>query len=95
MFTRQADGSYQIVNAESNLCMDVSGASTAAGAQVIQWTCHGSGNQRWIVTPLSGGGYTIASQSSGLLLTTASNADGSPVTQQPETGSALQHWAID
>jgi alpha-glucosidase len=95
VFTRQADGSYQIVNAESNLCMDVSGASTAAGAQVIQWTCHGSGNQRWIVTPLSGGGYTIASQSSGLLLTTATNADGSPVTQQPETGSALQHWAID
>ncbi|GAA4885179.1 RICIN domain-containing protein [Kitasatospora terrestris] len=92
VFTRQADGSYQIVNGESNLCMDVSGGSTAAGTAVIQWACTGGANQRWTVSAVSGG-YTITSQRSGLLLTTASTADGAPVTQQADTGSALQHWA--
>ncbi|PYC78261.1 hypothetical protein C7C46_16515 [Streptomyces tateyamensis] len=93
-FTQQADGSYQVTNGQSKLCMDVSGGSTAAGAQVIQWTCTGGTNQRWTVTPVAGGGYTVASQKSGLLLTTASSTDGALVTQQPDTGSALQHWTI-
>ncbi|GAA2741920.1 RICIN domain-containing protein [Kitasatospora cinereorecta] len=93
VFTQQSDGSYQIVNGESGLCMDVSGGSTAAGAQIIQWTCTGGTNQHWIVSAVSGG-YTVASQKSGLLLTTASTTDGALVTQQADTGSALQHWAI-
>lgn len=93
-FTQQSDGSYTVQNNESKLCVDVSGGSTSPGAQVIQWTCTGNNNQRWIATPLSGGGYTIKSQQSGLLLTTASTSDGSLVTQQSDTGSALQHWTI-
>ncbi|WP_308130202.1 RICIN domain-containing protein [Kitasatospora aureofaciens] len=94
VFTRQSDGSYQIANGESKLCMDVSGGSSSAGAEVIQWACTGAANQRWTVTPGTGGGYTFASQKSGLLLTTASTGDGALVTQQPDTGSALQRWAI-
>jgi hypothetical protein len=93
-FTRQADGSYQITNAESGLCADVDGGSTAAGAAVIQWTCTGGSNQHWTATRASDGTYTLASVRSGLLLTTASTADGAPVTQQAGTGSALQHWTI-
>lgn len=95
VFTRQADGSYQIANAESRLCMDVSGASTSAGAAVIQWTCTTGANQRWVATPLAGGGYTLAAQHSGLLLSTASAADGALVTQQPNTGAATQRWTIN
>lgn len=94
VFTRQPDGSYQIANGGSRLCMDVSGGSTSAGAAVIQWTCTGSANQRWVVTALAGGGYTIAAQHSGLLLTTASTTDGAPATQQANTSAALQHWSI-
>ncbi|MFF1867873.1 RICIN domain-containing protein [Kitasatospora herbaricolor] len=94
VFTQQTDGSYQITNALSTLCMDVSGGSGAAGAQIIQWSCTGGGNQRWLVTAAAGGGYTIASRSSGLLLTAAAASDGALITQQPDTGSALQHWAI-
>ncbi|NEA49816.1 hypothetical protein G3I35_27040 [Streptomyces sp. SID10815] len=93
VFTRQPDGSYQIVNGQSKLCVDVSGGSTAAGAKVIQWTCTGGGNQRWVLGAVPGG-YTVASQKSGLLLTTASTADGALVTQQPDTGSALQRWTL-
>ncbi|MGW4695542.1 RICIN domain-containing protein [Kitasatospora cineracea] len=94
VFTRQGDGSYQIANGESKLCVDVSGGSTAPGAAVIQWTCTGGANQRWLVDAVSGGGYTVTSRSSGLLLTAGSTADGAPVTQQADTGSALQHWSV-
>ncbi|MET9618735.1 RICIN domain-containing protein [Kitasatospora indigofera] len=93
VFTQQTDGSYQIANGLSNLCMDVSGGSGAAGAQIIQWGCNGGTNQRWVVTAITGG-YTIAAKSSGLLLTTASATNGALVTQQADTGSALQHWTI-
>ncbi|MEV7028585.1 RICIN domain-containing protein, partial [Kitasatospora sp. NPDC093558] len=75
------------------LCADVGGGSTAAGAQVIQWPCTGAANQRWTATAVAGG-YKLASQKSGLLLTTASTSDGAFVTQQPDTGSALQRWVI-
>ncbi|MFE3113072.1 RICIN domain-containing protein [Kitasatospora indigofera] len=93
VFTQQADGSYQITNALSTLCMDVSGGSATAGARIIQWSCTGGNNQRWLVNATTGG-YTIASRSSGLLLTAAAASDGALVTQQPDTGAALQHWTI-
>ncbi|WUH57649.1 RICIN domain-containing protein [Streptomyces sp. NBC_00442] len=94
VFTRQPDGSYQIVNAESKLCADVTASSHAAGAKVIQWACTGGANQHWTVTATADGRYTLASKTGGLLLTTASTADGALVTQQPDTGSALQRWTI-
>ncbi|MBS2551884.1 family 20 glycosylhydrolase [Catenulispora sp. NL8] len=93
-FTEQADGSYQLTNGVSGLCVDVTGSSSAAGAAVIQWTCTGNANQHWNVTALAGGGYTIASANSGLLLTTASTANNALVTQENNSGSALQHWSI-
>ena len=34
-------------NRYDGLCLDVSGASTANGAPVIQWTCSGNANQQW------------------------------------------------
>src|SRR5262245_45510676 len=35
-----------MINYNSGLCLDVAGASTADGANVIQWTCHGGPNQQ-------------------------------------------------
>lgn len=94
-FTRRTDGSYELANAESGLCADVEGGATAVGAKVIQWTCTGGTNQRWTVTRQAGGTYTVASVKSGLVLATASGTDGAAVTQQPDTGTPLQRWAID
>jgi lysophospholipase L1-like esterase len=37
-------------NPQSGRCMDVSGASTAPGAQVHLWDCHAGTNQRWTRT---------------------------------------------
>ena len=93
-FARQSDGSYTLTNGASGLCADVTGSSTSAGAAVIQWTCTGNANQRWAFTRLSDGSYTAKSVTSGLLLTTASTSDGALVTQQADSGSALQHWTL-
>lgn len=48
-FSPNADGSYAILTASSNFngCLDVSGASTASGANVLQWTDKRSSNQSW------------------------------------------------
>lgn len=93
-FRLQPDGSYELVNGLSSMCADVSGGSTEAGAQVIQWPCTGGANQHWNVRLTADGSYTVTSARSGLLLTTASGADGALVTQQPDTGSSLQRWSI-
>ncbi|MFE5587522.1 RICIN domain-containing protein [Kitasatospora sp. NPDC056531] len=93
-FRQQPDGSYELVNGLSSMCADVSGGSTAAGTQIIQWPCSGGSNQHWNVRLLANGSYTVTSARSGLLLTTASTADGALVTQQPDTGSPLQQWSI-
>lgn len=68
---------------------------TTPGTTVIQWPCPSSVNLDWRVTELLSGAYTLTSVNSGLLLTTASTANGAPVTQQPDTGSALQQWTIE
>ncbi|WP_412538293.1 RICIN domain-containing protein [Longispora sp. K20-0274] len=91
--TAGADGTYTIVNVASGLCVDVSGGSTAAGAAVIQWTCHGGTNQKWVLARV-GAGYRITARNSGLVLSVASTAEGAPVTQQPDTGAALQLWNL-
>ncbi|MEY9847386.1 hypothetical protein ABH940_004478 [Streptacidiphilus sp. BW17] len=93
-FTQQPDGSYQIVNAQSGLCMDDNGGATTPGDAVIQWTCTGNSNQHWTVARLASGQDTVTNVHSGLLLTTAGAADGSLVTQETDTGSALQQWTI-
>ncbi|MFL9678450.1 RICIN domain-containing protein [Streptomyces sp. KL110A] len=92
--TRRTDGAYELRNLSSGKCADIANGSTAAGARVIQWTCHGGTNQRWTLTALPDGTSTLASVGSGLLLTTASSGNGSQVTQQPDTGTARQHWTI-
>jgi hypothetical protein len=41
----QGNGSALASANTANLCLDVNGASTAAGAGTIAWTCQGSANQ--------------------------------------------------
>ncbi|WP_225448231.1 RICIN domain-containing protein [Streptacidiphilus sp. P02-A3a] len=93
-FTQQSDGSYQLVNGSSGQCMDDNGGFTTAGTTVIQWPCSGASNQHWTVSLLANGGYTLTNVHTGLLLTTASTGNGALVTQQPNTGSALQQWTV-
>jgi endo-1,4-beta-xylanase len=36
-----------ISNAQTGLCLDVSGGATGNGTAVVVWSCHGAANQRW------------------------------------------------
>jgi len=93
-FAQQADGSYTLTNAYSGLCADDYAGNTAPGTAVIQWTCTANANQHWRVTRIANGAYTLTNVHTGLLMTTSSTANGGLVTQQADTGSALQQWTI-
>lgn len=93
-FTQQSDGSYTLKNGLSGMCADVEGGSTAAGAKIIQWTCTGGANQRWNAAQQPDGTYTITSVKSGLLLSATATADGTGLTQQAVSATAVQKWQI-
>jgi alpha-glucosidase (family GH31 glycosyl hydrolase) len=82
------DGSYQIKNAGSGLCADVAGSAQSSGAQVVQYTCTGNANQRWVIG-VDAGRLTLKAKHSGLSL--AATADGL-VVQATETGAPAQRW---
>lgn len=86
-----SDGSFSLVNINSAMCMDVMGASTSAGTQVIQWPCTGNRNQRWTFN-----GSAVVSVNSGMCLDVsgASTADGAPLIQWPCSGNLNQQWSL-
>lgn len=87
---------YKILNKNSGKAVDVSGGSTSAGANVIQWNDTGAQNQHWRWVPVGDGSYEIVNQTSGQLLdvTSGSTADGATVVQQPDNNGASQHWTL-
>ncbi len=87
------DGTFTIKNLVSGLCIDDSGASTSAGSPIIQWSCTGGTNQEWSIVA-SGSGSALVNKLSGLAITTANTGSGSTLTQQPNTGTALQTWSF-
>ncbi len=40
-------GAGDLVNPQSNKCVDVTGANPASGTKLVQWECHGGANQKW------------------------------------------------
>ncbi|HVK24342.1 MAG TPA: family 20 glycosylhydrolase [Actinokineospora sp.] len=91
--TSVGSGNYTVKNVNSGLCVDVSGASTTAGASIIQWTCTGGTNQKWSIVPTATG-FALVSARSGQAITAASASNGGKLTQQPNTGGALQSWTF-
>jgi glucose/arabinose dehydrogenase len=93
-----ANGIYRIQPDNStNQCADVSGASTASGADVIQWTCHTGNNQRWQFTHMGGGIYEIRPQhATTMCLTVSGNSstNGADVVQSTCNGATGQRWLL-
>ena len=84
------DGYHQLVVASNNLCLDVYGNSSSAGAAIDQWTCNGQGNQQFQFVPASGGYGELRAQNSGLDVAVAgsSTAAGTPDIVQQAPGAA-------
>jgi hypothetical protein len=63
-FLKNSDGSYTIKNPESNMCMDVLGATS--GSKVAQYPCDSLEDQEYLLSSTASGVYTVKSKSSGL-----------------------------
>lgn len=86
-----------VLSVNSELVMDIPGASTAQGTQLVQWEGHGGANQEWLLLPFGeGGAYVIVSSLTGMVVDVAraSTADGAAVVQWPWAGTANQVWFV-
>lgn len=94
--TGLGNNQYKITNASNGRALDVNGASTADGANVIIWDYNGSPNQNWTIQPVGGGYFTVTAVHSGKALDVyqASTADGASVLQWTLSGSPNQQWSF-
>lgn len=90
------NGTYRVISRHSGKALDVSGGSTADGANVLQWTYRGSNNQRWTFTHLGNNTYRITGVQSGKALEVASTStsNGTNVDIRTYTGASNQRWIV-
>ena len=91
-----ANGTYELRNKFSNLCMDVAASNTADGAAIQQWGCNNTGAQSWIFTNIGSGQYTIKAQHSNKCMDVAgvSTANDALIHQWTCVGGANQKWIV-
>ena len=88
-------GYHQLVIGNDALCLDVYGATSAAGAAIDQWTCNGQSNQQFQFVPVSGGYGELQAQNSGDDVAVGGGAStaGSPdIVQQSPNGASSSLW---
>jgi len=86
-------GNHQFVVANNNLCLDVYGSSSNAGAVIDQWTCNGQANQQFQFVPATGGYGELRAQVSGQDVVAGSTAQGTPnIVQGPPGTTAAGLW---
>lgn len=92
-----ADGIYRLVAKHSGKVLDVSGCSTADGANVHQWPWNGADCQKWQLNHVGDGVYEIVSEISGKALDIdgCSSANGGNAQQWPITGGSCQRWRVE
>ena len=89
-------GAFRVVNRRSGKVLDVSGASTGDGADVIHWPWNGGANQQWSLRPGYDGSFRLRNVHSGKVLDNpgASRTDGQPMDQWADTDSPNQWWKL-
>ena len=87
---------YQLVNANSDLALAVSGASTAAGAGIVQSAPSTAADQQWQLTGDANGYDTLTNVGSGRVLEVpgSSTTEGVQLDQQTGDGAANQQWQV-
>ncbi|NUT46445.1 MAG: mucin-2 [Saccharothrix sp.] len=85
---------YTLTAQHSGKAADVSDASTAAGARLIQWAATGSPNQQFEFVDTGDGHVRVRARHSGLFLQPTGTTNGADVVQQPDSGAAAQQWRV-
>jgi ricin-type beta-trefoil lectin protein len=94
-FTQNADGSWNIVSADSDLFLEDPAFARANGAPLGQWSSNGGNNQRWRVDALGDGTYHIWNVYSKAALDGASaTTNGAPLVQWGWNGGDQQRWRL-
>ncbi|WP_367318721.1 alpha-L-fucosidase [Streptomyces sp. HUAS ZL42] len=88
-------GTFRLVNRKSGKVMDVSGASSADGASIIQWPWTGGTNQQWKLLPNADGSYRLSNVRSGKVLDSpGSSTQGASLDQWSDDGGDNQWWKL-
>jgi DUF1680 family protein len=84
----------KVRNKHSGLLLGVSGMSTAAGGQVIQWDDNGTDDHLWTLVDAGSGWVKVRNRNSGLVMgvTGASTATGAQVIQWDDNGTDDHLW---
>jgi pectate lyase len=91
-----SDHFYSIVNYGSGKALDIEGAATGNGGNVIQWTEQGSDNQHFYLTDLGNGYWSLAVAHSGRYVDVSgwSSSDGANIHQWDYHGGNNQQWQL-
>nr|WP_225858758.1 RICIN domain-containing protein [Streptomyces albicerus] len=88
-------GSFRLVNRRSGKALDVSGAGTADGGKIIQYTSSGATSQQWRFLPNADGSFRLAARHSGKVLDSpGGSAQGTQLVQWQDTGGDNQRWKL-
>lgn len=89
-------GYDNLIARHSAKCADVTGASTANSAAVIQYACAGSTNQQWRLQNLNNGYYQVVARHSERCMdvTSASTTAGAAVIQYTCGTGTNQQWQL-
>jgi len=91
-----SDGVYRINARHSGLALEVQGAGTANGSQIVQYTYFGGNHQRWTVTHRGNNQYSIIGVASGRAIdvNNGSTANGTKVQLWDYWGGNMQKFTF-
>ncbi|MQM27360.1 glycoside hydrolase family 2 TIM barrel-domain containing protein [Glycomyces albidus] len=85
---------YRLVAQHSGKAADIEGASTAAGARLVQWPVNSGANQQFDFVDAGSGYWRIRARHSGLVLQVSGTGTGADITQQPTSSATTQQWQV-
>ena|GEM_PF-628525 len=90
-----ANGTYKIVNRNSGLALEAYNWGTTDGATVDQWAYNGGNNQRWSVSYLGNGQYSITNVNANKVLdVTNTGGSGTLVDLWSSNNGSNQKWTV-
>jgi endoglucanase len=91
-----ANGTYRLIARHSGLALEVQGAGTAYGSQIVQYTYFGGNHQRWTVTNRGNNQYSIIGVQSGRAvdINNGSTANGAKVQLWDYWGGDMQKFTF-
>jgi hypothetical protein len=94
--TAAGSSTYFIQPMTPDYCADVSGASTASGAAIVQYPCNYNSNEQFTLRSVGSNLYQVVAQNSGLCIAPSgdSTANAAPLVQVSCTTAGTRTWTI-